>query len=306
MLQSTYTAFIVAHLFLDIVVKIHGMLHNLVSDWDPLFLSKFWQELFKLSGSKLRMSSAYHPQSDGQTEVLNRVIDQYLRSFVHQRPSSWGKFLLLAEWSYNTSIHTTTGMTPCKVTFGKQPPSITHYLLGTSNIDVVDDFLTSREAIFAIARKKLLKAQQTMKNFADTKRREVQFEVGDMVLVKLRQRRQTSVIGAAQSKLAKCYYGPFCILEKIGPVAYRLELPPHSRIYPVFHCSLLKPFHQASASPTPVDSLPPNSVDNEPIITPLSSWLLSGPRPMMGPNYWLWCNGKACFLKIPRGNPGLS
>lgn len=242
MLQSTYTAFIVAHLFLDIVVKNHGMPHSLVSDRDPLFLSKFWQELFKLSGTKLRMSSAYHPQSDGQTEVLNRVIEQYLRSFVHQRPSSWGKFLLWAEWPYNTSIHTATGMTPYEVTFGKKPSSIPPYLPGTSNIDAVDDFFTSREAIFAIARKKLLKAQHTMKHFADTKRREVQFKVGDMVLVKLWPRRQTTVTGAVQSKLAKRYYGPFCVLEKIGPAAYHLELPLHSRIHPVFHCLLLKPF----------------------------------------------------------------
>lgn len=242
MLHSNHTASTVAHLFLDIVVKIHGMPHSLVFDRDPLFLSKFWQELFKLSGTKLRMSSAYHPQSDGQTEVLNRVIEQYLQSFVHQRPSSWGKFLLWAEWPYNTSIHTATGMTPYEVTFGKKPSSIPPYLPGTSNIDAVDDFFTSREAIFAIARKKLLKAQHTMKHFADNKRREVQFKVGDMVLVKLWPRRQTTVTGAVQSKLAKRYYGPFCVLEKIGPAAYHLELPLHSRIHPVFHCLLLKPF----------------------------------------------------------------
>lgn len=74
MLQSNYIASTVAHLFMDIVGKIHGMPHSLVLDHDPLFVSCFWQELFRLSGTKLRMSSAYHPQSDGQTEVLNRVI----------------------------------------------------------------------------------------------------------------------------------------------------------------------------------------------------------------------------------------
>lgn len=73
-------------------------------------------------------------------------------------PLSWGKFIIWAEWSYNTSIHAATGITPYKTTFGKKPPSIPQYLIGTSNIDVVDDFLTSREIVFAMLRKKLLKA----------------------------------------------------------------------------------------------------------------------------------------------------
>lgn len=77
MLPSHYTTYIVTILFMDIVAKHHGMPKSLVLDRVPLFISKFWQELFKLSGTKLRMSSAYHPQSDGQTEVLNRFIEQY-------------------------------------------------------------------------------------------------------------------------------------------------------------------------------------------------------------------------------------
>jgi len=93
LLPSQYIAYQVATLFLDILAKLHGMPQSLVSDRDPLFISKFWQELFKLSGTKLRLSLACHPQSDGQTEVMNRIIEQFLRAFVHHRPSSWGKFL---------------------------------------------------------------------------------------------------------------------------------------------------------------------------------------------------------------------
>lgn len=93
MLPTRHTAYTVAVLFMDLVGKLHGMPRSLVSDRDLLFLSRFWQELFRLSGTKLRLSSAYHPQSDGQTEVLNRVIEQYLRAFVHKKSSSWGKLL---------------------------------------------------------------------------------------------------------------------------------------------------------------------------------------------------------------------
>lgn len=111
MLPSSHTAHAVASLFMDIVGKIHGLPRSLVSDRDPLFVSKFWQELFQLSGTQLRMSSAYHPQSDGQTEVLNKIIEQYLRAFVHRRSRTWGKLLLWVEWSHNTSWNVGTGST---------------------------------------------------------------------------------------------------------------------------------------------------------------------------------------------------
>ena len=88
MLPTHHTAHPVAILFMDMVGRLHDMLRNIVSDHDPLFISKFWRELFSLSGTKLRLSSAYHPQSDGQTEVANRIIEQYLRAFVHQKPSA--------------------------------------------------------------------------------------------------------------------------------------------------------------------------------------------------------------------------
>lgn len=94
MLPASHTALTVASLFMEIVGKIHGLPRSLVSDRDPLFLSNFWHELFQFSGTQLPMSSAYHPQSDAQTEVMNRIIEQYLRAFVHRRPKTWGKLLL--------------------------------------------------------------------------------------------------------------------------------------------------------------------------------------------------------------------
>lgn len=93
-LQTHFTAYTVALFFMDIMDKIHGMPYSLISDQYPLFICHLWQELFKLSGTKLRMSSAYHPQTDGQTEVLNRVVEQYLRTFVRHQPASWGKLLM--------------------------------------------------------------------------------------------------------------------------------------------------------------------------------------------------------------------
>ncbi|MCI29915.1 Ty-3/Gypsy retrotransposon polyprotein, partial [Trifolium medium] len=136
------------------------------------------------------MSSSYHPQSDGQTEVLNRVVEQYLCAFAHHKPTSWGKFLLWAEWSYNTSRHSGTEKSPYKITYGKPPPSIPQYLQGISNVEAVDDMLLQRNNMIAVLKQKLLKAQDDMKYFTDKQRREQSFEVGDLVMVKLRPYRQ--------------------------------------------------------------------------------------------------------------------
>ena len=157
-LPQHHTATRVARFFMEISDKLHEMPKSLVSDRDPLFVSHFWQELFKLSGTKLRMSSVYHPQSDGQIEVMNRIIEQYLRAFVHQQPATWGRFFMWAEWSYNTSIHSATGMSPYEITFGKKPPCLPQYLEGTSKVEAVDEWFNQRDRIITSLVKKLSKA----------------------------------------------------------------------------------------------------------------------------------------------------
>lgn len=175
----------VASLFIDIVMKLHGIPRSLVLDRDPLFISEFWQKLFRLNDMRLRMSSAYHPQSDGQTKVMNRMIVQYLRVFVHRRPAAWGKFLSWIELSHNTSWNLGTGTTPYEIMFGRKPFSFLEYLSGTSNLNVVDEILTHKEEVFNSIRKNLIKAQASMKRHADAKRREIISEPGDWVLLKL-------------------------------------------------------------------------------------------------------------------------
>jgi hypothetical protein len=213
------------------------------------------------------MSTAYHPETDGQTEVYNRVLEQYLRSFVHHQPSQWSKFLSLAEWAYNTSVHSSTGFSPFQITYGREPPSIPHYIMGTSKVEAVDSMLSQRQTLILKLRQTILKSQTRMKHFADQKRREVTFFPGQFVYIRLRPYRQQSVSTKPYNKLSKRFYGPFEILERIGPVAYRLQLPPHSKIHPVFHCSLLKLHHGPIIAP---GSLPPQSTNSQPIITPLA------------------------------------
>jgi len=254
MLPSSHSAPLVASLFLDIVVKLHGLPRSLVSDHDPLFVSQFWQELFRASGTKLRMSLAYHPQSDGQTEVLNRIIEQYLRAFVHRHSRAWEKLLPWVELSHNTSWNEGTRMTPYEVKYGQKPLNLADQVAGDSKVDVVQEILTGRDDTFRTIRKKLFKAQTRMEQQADKKHREVNYQPGEWVYVKLRPRRQGSAKGVQviTDKLAKRYYGPFRVLERLGPVAYKFHLLEEARIHPMFHCSLFKPFH-GSPETTPTE-----------------------------------------------------
>ena len=175
-----------------------------------------------MSETMLRMSTAYHPQTDGQTEVMNRTLEKNLHSFVHHQPAEWHRFLALAEWSYNTLQHTSTSLTPYEVIYGKPPPSFPNYLRGSSRNDTVDMVLVTREEIHATLKRKLLKVQEAMKHFADKMRRDVEYEVDQMVYVKLRPHRQLSLRSQPSTKLTKCYFGPFRILECIGNIAYHL------------------------------------------------------------------------------------
>jgi hypothetical protein len=133
-LQHPFTVSMVAQIFMDQVFKLHGMSHSIVSDRDPTFTSNFWQEFFKLQGTQLHLSTYYHPQNDGQMEVVNKCLETYLRYFSFEKKHQWDQWLPLDEWWYNTSYHTTTRMTPFEVVYGQKPPSFLSYLSGTLKV----------------------------------------------------------------------------------------------------------------------------------------------------------------------------
>ena len=174
-----------------------------------------------------------------------------------------------AEWSYNTSSHSGTGLSPFELTFGRKPPNTPQYITGTSNLEVVDELLTNRDLVFSSLSKKLLKAQNCMKKVADGHRRDKEFQIRDWVMVKLRPHQQVSATGQSYSKLSKRFYGPFQVEDWIQKVAYKLQLLEHSRIHPVFHCSILKPFYQSSSIMLEPIALPMLVVDNKPEVRPL-------------------------------------
>ncbi|GJV76333.1 putative mitochondrial protein, partial [Tanacetum coccineum] len=244
----------VAQLFLDTIYKLHGLPHTITrdSDRDKVFISHFWKELFKKLGVTLQLSSAYHPQTDGQTEVVNRCVECYLRCMTSEQPKEWVKWIALAEFWYNTNYHTAINTTPFEVVYGQKPPTHVSYMAGDSHVEAVDRSLVAREAAIALLQFHLDRAQQRMKLFADSKRSDRSFNVGDWVLLKLQPHRQVTLRMHKQHKFSPKFYGPFQVLAKHGTVAYKLSLPNTATIHDVFHVSQLKPYKGQTSTPIPL------------------------------------------------------
>ncbi|GKA83145.1 putative mitochondrial protein [Tanacetum coccineum] len=242
-LSHPFNASQVAQVFLDGVYKLHGLPESIVSDRDKVFLSTFWKSLFSSLQVKLKLSTAYHPQTDGQTEVVNRCLGCYLRCMCGEKPKEWVKWLPLAEYWYNTNFHSAINTTPYEAVYCQTPPIHVPYIPGDSRVESVDRTLQGREEIVKMLQFHMKRAQDRMENQANKHRTDREFEVGTWVYLKLQPHRQVTVRQGQQHKLSAKYYGPFMIEERVGKVAYKLQLPSYSQIHPVFHISQLKKCH---------------------------------------------------------------
>ncbi|GJR68290.1 retrotransposable element Tf2 [Tanacetum coccineum] len=157
-----------------------------------------------------------------------------------ERPKEWVQWLPLAEYWYNTNKHSSTSVSPYEAVYGQTPPLHNPYVPGESVVESVDRSLQARERAIEMLQFHIKRAQDRMKKYADLKRSEREFEVGMWVYLKLQPHKQVTIRQEAQNKLSPKYYGPFMIVEKIGVVAYKLELPSNVQVHPVFHVSQLK------------------------------------------------------------------
>ncbi|CAO2169811.1 unnamed protein product [Urochloa humidicola] len=256
-LRHPFTAPVVARVFMDNVYKLHGLPQAIVTDRDRIFTSNWWKELFRLAGVTLRMSSSYHPQSDGQTERLNQTMETYLRCFVNACPSKWVQWLSLAEYWYNTSSHSAIGRSPFEALYGYSPK---HFGITdeTCVVPEVSVWVQDRQLMNTLLKQHLTRSRLRMKRQEDKNRSERSFQVGDMVLLKIQPYVQSSLANRSSQKLSFKFFGPYKIIEKVGSVAYKLLLPPSSSIHPVFHVSQLK-----AAPPSDNQVLPivPSDID---------------------------------------------
>jgi len=166
-MSHPYTALQVAQAFLNQVYKLHGLPSAIVSDRDRVFTSRVWQELFRLTDTKLLMSSSYHPQTDGQTERLNQCLENFLRCLVNACPRKWLDWLPQAEYWYNTAFHTALGKTPFEVLYGQSPRHLGISDPSSCQAPDLEDWLQERNMLNKLIHQQLLRAQQRMKHHAD-------------------------------------------------------------------------------------------------------------------------------------------
>jgi hypothetical protein len=243
-----------AWMFVDSVYRHHGMPRMLITDRDVRFQGEFWKEVHKLLQIEHRMSTAFHPQTDGQTERVNRVLEEMLRHFVSPEQTDWDKFLPLAEFAVNSSWHESVQATPFFLNYGQHPRCPVSLDVDTK-VPAAQEFTTGIEEAIKRAKKCLAAAQDRQKSYADKKRRDESFKKGDKVLLSTKNIRLKT---PGTNKLMPKWVGPFEVLEKLGKVAYKLQLPANIKIHPVFHVSLLKP-HMSDGRVQP----PPPAIETD-------------------------------------------
>ena len=254
-----------ARLYLDHVWKHHGVPESIVSDRDPRFTGKFMTEFLKLLGTKQRLSTAFHPQTDGQTERTNRTLEDMLRHYVDPNHTDWDTHLAAAEFAINNSYQESIKTTPFRLNTFEDPP--TPMTLGkNSRVPAAQMLANQMEDDLLRAKAALQSAQDRQKLYADKKRRPIHYRIGDQVMLNAKNIRLRN---PGSPKFMPKWLGPFTIIdtcdkhrsrefesvhpENPGPSAVRLDLPASMRIHNVFHVSLLKPYKSdGSRQPPPM------------------------------------------------------
>ncbi|CAO3619736.1 unnamed protein product [Cunninghamella blakesleeana] len=248
-----------ASLYIQNILRLHGLPKDIVSDRGPQFNSDFWKSFNKSLGTTVSLSSAFHPESDGQTERLNQTMEQYLRCYANYKQDNWVGLLPLAEFSYNNSEHSSIKKSPFYANYGHHP-SIDFHLPELPSSTIAENKIEEMDNTIQELQDNMKKAQETYSRYANQKRTPApNYNIGDKVWLKT-----TNIKTQRPSKkLDYKKLGPFKVIEKINPVAYRIELPHTMKIHNVFHTSLLTPVTENELSQRYQPAPPPIIVNGQ-------------------------------------------
>jgi transposase InsO family protein len=238
--MNSITSEAVADVFMERVVSRFGVPDGIVTDRGPQFTSLFWSELCVAMGIKHKLSTAFHPQTDGQTERQNQTLEAYLRIYANEHQNNWAKLLPLAEFAYNNSKHAITGQTPFFMTYGFHPE--VHFVAGDSTarrkIQGLDERLKRLEELREALPERVRKASEAAATYYNARHEPKVFNQGDEVMLSTKDLK----LKVHSKKLAPKFLGPLTVREPVGSHAYRLWLPTHMKIHDVINISRLEPY----------------------------------------------------------------
>jgi hypothetical protein len=252
-----------ATIFMREVVRLHGVPESILSDRDPRFTAHFWRAFWSQLGTTLTMSTAYHPQTDGQTERANRTLEEMLRARINFAQSDWDEHLAAAELAINNALHASTGFTPFYLNYGQEVQlPLDHAIAGVlpPKNPAAAERIRRLQSDLDRAREHIAQAQARQSRYADLHRRDVTFQVGDAVLLSTEH---LKLLGSEKRtpKFACKYLGPFKVKRVVNDNSYELDLPPTLQIHPVLNISRLKPYRDGRIAfpsrPQPASRPPP-------------------------------------------------
>ena len=231
-----------AELYVKEIVRLHGVPESIISDRDPRFTSRFWQSLQNTLGTQLKMSSAYHPQTDGQSERTIQSLEDLLRTCVLDHLGTWSEVLPLVEFTYNNTYHSSIGMAPYEALYGRRCRTPLCWQQDGEAVVLGPEFLQQTTKKVRVIQERMRATQSRQKSYVDKRRRPLEFDAGDHIFLRVTP---TTGIGRAlkSRKLNPRFIGPYQITRRIGPVAYEIALPPHlGNLHNVFHVSQLRKY----------------------------------------------------------------
>ncbi|GJW55881.1 putative reverse transcriptase domain-containing protein [Tanacetum coccineum] len=244
-----------ARIYLKEVVTRHGIPLSIICDRDPRFVSNFWKSLQYALGTSLDMSTAYHPQTDGQSERTIQTLEDMLHDCAIDFGKGWVNHFPLVKFSYNNSYHASIKAAPFEALYGRKCRLLVCWTeVGEAQILDPELIQETTKKIIQI-KQRMQAAHDRQKSYADLKRKPMEFQVGDKVMLKVLPWKGVVRFGK-RGKLNPRYVGPFKVLEKVGEVAYKLELPEElSRVHNTFHVSNLKKCYADEPLAVPLDGL---------------------------------------------------
>ena len=229
-----------AEMYVKKVVRLRGIPVSIVSDRDPRFTSRFWESFQTAMGTRLHFSTAFHPQTDGQSERTIQTLEEMLRACVIEFQGSWDKYIPLMEFAYNNQFHSSIGMAPYEALYGRKCRTPVYW--DKEGLEIIEGPEIVQETIskIDIIKGRLKATQDRQKSYYDKHRKEMEYEVGDKVFLRVSPWKGVMRFGQ-KGKLSPRYIGPYDIVERVGPLAYRLALSPElAQIHNVFHVSMLR------------------------------------------------------------------